>query len=399
MEDWKTRITQIRPVEKQASDPEQACLVLIYPAGAELGKRYELAGAKEIVIGRGADCDIQVDRDSVSRRHAKVTRAGAGWSVSDLGSTNGSYVNDAQITQYSLRDGDLLKIGNAIFKFLVGGNIETAYHEEIYRMTIIDGLTQAYNKRYFIENLEKEIPRCTRHQRPLSLVMFDIDHFKKINDEHGHLTGDYVLRELARRVRTRVRKEEVFARYGGEEFALTLPETSREQSVKVAEDLRAPGRRRSRSTSRAITSPVTISLGVGTTVNEVARRRVHQDGRRQPVQSQARRPQPRRRLTLTLRNRRALDVRRGAGRRRIGRAGCVDAAIDADGVELAAAVGCGERAGRLAAACSSSPAAGSAACSLPRRIAARRSTSCQHGMTWPFSAHDGTSLTDVEPSG
>ena len=93
-----------------------------------------------------------------------------------------------------MRDGDLLKIGNAIFKFLVGGNIETAYHEEIYRMTIIDGLTQAFNKRYFVENLEKEIPRCTRHQRPLSLVMFDIDHFKKINDEHGHLAGDYVLR-------------------------------------------------------------------------------------------------------------------------------------------------------------------------------------------------------------
>jgi diguanylate cyclase (GGDEF)-like protein len=269
MEDWKTRITQIRPVEKPASDPEQACLVLIYPAGAELGKRYELAGTKEVVIGRGGDCDIQVDRDSVSRRHAKVSRSGTGWVVQDLGSTNGSYVNDAQITQYGLRDGDLLKIGNAIFKFLVGGNIESAYHEEIYRMTIIDGLTQAYNKRYFVENLEKEIPRCTRHQRPLSLVMFDIDHFKKINDEHGHLTGDYVLKELARRVRTRVRKEEVFARYGGEEFALTLPETSREQAVKVSEDLR-----------RLVSAepfdfegdriPVTISLGVATIINEVA---------------------------------------------------------------------------------------------------------------------------------
>jgi two-component system, cell cycle response regulator len=269
MEDWKTRITQIRPVEKTASDPEQACLVLIYPAGAELGKRYELAGAKEITIGRGADCDIQVDRDSVSRRHAKVTRQGAGWMVQDLGSTNGSYVNDAQITQYGLRDGDLLKIGNAIFKFLVGGNIETAYHEEIYRMTIIDGLTQAYNKRYFVENLEKEIPRCTRHQRPLSLVMFDIDHFKKINDEHGHLTGDYVLKELARRVRTRVRKEEVFARYGGEEFALTLPETSREQAMKVSEDLRRLVSAESFD-FEGDRIPVTISLGVGTIVNEVA---------------------------------------------------------------------------------------------------------------------------------
>ncbi len=224
-DDWKTRVTQIRPVEKPAVDPEQACLVLIYPPGSELGKRYELRGTNEVTIGRGADCDIQVDRDSVSRKHAKVTRAREMWQVVDLGSTNGSYVNDAQITQCSLRDGDLLKIGNAIFKFLVGGNIESSYHEEIYRMTIVDGLTQVYNKRYFIENLEKEIPRCTRHQRPLSLLMLDIDHFKKINDDHGHLTGDYVLREMSRRLLGRVRREELLARYGGEEFAAVLPET------------------------------------------------------------------------------------------------------------------------------------------------------------------------------
>lgn len=268
-DDWKTRVTQIRPVEKASVNPEQACLVLIYPPGSELGKRYELAGSNEVVIGRGADCGIQVDRDSVSRKHAKVIRAGAGWQVVDLGSTNGSYVNDAQVTQCSLRDGDLVKIGNAIFKFLVGGNIESSYHEEIYRMTIIDGLTQAFNKRYFIENLEKEIPRCTRHQRALSLLMFDIDHFKKINDEHGHLTGDFVLREMSRRVRTRVRKEEVFARYGGEEFALVLPETEREYAMKVAEDLR----RLVGSESFDFEGdhiPVTISVGVATTINEIA---------------------------------------------------------------------------------------------------------------------------------
>jgi diguanylate cyclase (GGDEF)-like protein len=237
-DDWKTRVTQIRPADRPVIDPEQATLVLIYPPGPELGKRYELAGYDEIVIGRGADCTIQVDRDSVSRKHAKVNRVDQKWEVSDLGSTNGSYVNDAQITKCMLRDGDLLKIGNAIFKFLTGGNVESSYHEEIYRMTIMDGLTGAYNKRYFLENLEKEIPRCTRHHRPLSLLMFDIDHFKRINDEHGHLTGDFVLREMSRRVRTRVRKEEVYARYGGEEFALVLPETTLEQSMKVAEDIR-----------------------------------------------------------------------------------------------------------------------------------------------------------------
>src|SRR5690349_422817 len=123
MDDWKTRITEIRGPAKPEGASGQACLVLIYPAGADLGKRYELAGL-EIVIGRGADCDIQVDRDSVSRRHAKVERAGQGWRVVDLGSTNGTYVNDNPVSERTLDDGDLVKIGNAIFKFLTGGNIE-----------------------------------------------------------------------------------------------------------------------------------------------------------------------------------------------------------------------------------------------------------------------------------
>src|SRR5262245_45202143 len=131
MDDWKTRITQIRPVEKQKGTAEQACLVLIYPPGAELGRRYELSGTAEVTIGRGSDCDIQIDRDSISRKHAKLNYTGGQWHVADLGSTNGSYVNDGQITQSSLRDGDLLKVGNAIFKFLVGGNIESSYYEEI----------------------------------------------------------------------------------------------------------------------------------------------------------------------------------------------------------------------------------------------------------------------------
>src|SRR5204862_137857 len=124
-----------------------------------------------------------------------------------------------------LRDADFLKIGAAIFKFLSGTGVEASYYEEIYRMTIVDGLTGAYNKRYFLEFLEREIARCARYRRPLSLLMFDIDHFKAINDKHGHLTGDYVLRELSRRLLARVRREELLARYGGEEFAAVLPET------------------------------------------------------------------------------------------------------------------------------------------------------------------------------
>ncbi len=158
--------------------------------------------------------------------------------MEDLGSTNGSYINDVPVDRSPLRDGDFLKVGAAIFKFLTGQGIESSYHEEIYRLTIIDALTGAHNKRYFLEFLDREIARCTRYGRPLSLLMFDIDHFKKINDDHGHLTGDFVLREMSRRLLKRIRKEELLARYGGEEFAAVLPETGHPGAMEFAEQIR-----------------------------------------------------------------------------------------------------------------------------------------------------------------
>ena len=158
--------------------------------------------------------------------------------VEDLGSTNGSYVNDVPVQKSALRDSDFVKIGAAIFKFLTGSGIEASYHEEIYRMTIVDGLTGAHNKRYFLEFLEREIARCARYRRPLSLLMFDIDHFKSINDAHGHLTGDFVLREMSRRLLGRIRREELLARYGGEEFAAVLPETDNNGAKIFGEQIR-----------------------------------------------------------------------------------------------------------------------------------------------------------------
>jgi two-component system, cell cycle response regulator len=259
--EWKTRITKIQAAKPQGSNDGEACLVLIYPPGADLGKRFPL-DRQEFVLGRGTDCDIQVDRDSVSRRHAKVfLRDGTTWVVQDLGSTNGSYVNDESIQQAPLRDGDFLKIGAAIFKFLTGANVEMSYHEEIYRMTIVDGLTGVHNKRYFLEFLDREMARCARYGRPLALVMFDIDHFKNINDQHGHLTGDYVLKEMAKRLSTRIRRDELLARYGGEEFAAVLPETGRVGALEFGEQLRAIVAREPFE-FEGDKLPVTISVGV-----------------------------------------------------------------------------------------------------------------------------------------
>ncbi|MFN7135594.1 MAG: diguanylate cyclase, partial [Myxococcales bacterium] len=191
----ETRITKVSPLLRNLADSGECCLVQIY--GPELGKKYPLL-ADEIIAGRDIGADILVDLDNVSRRHCKfATRDGRVY-LTDLGSTNGTYLNDEEIrAEVALRSGDLVKVGGAIFKFLYGNNVEALYHEEIYRMTISDGLTQISNKRYFLEYLEREMARCHRYGRPLSLLMFDVDHFKRINDEYGHLAGDYVLRELA----------------------------------------------------------------------------------------------------------------------------------------------------------------------------------------------------------
>ena len=234
-----TKITRVTDLAMQATS-EEACLVQIY--GPSLGKKYVLEKGSETTVGRGEQTTIVLELDNVSRRHCTVFSKPDGCWLRDDGSTNGSYLNNVEVRSESLlRSGDLIKVGGAIFKFLYGGelgSIEAQYHEEIYRLTIIDGLTQTYNKRYLVEFLDREMARCGRHGRPLSILLLDVDHFKKINDGFGHLAGDYVLRELAQQVKTRIRREECFARYGGEEFVLVLPETGHDNTVYLAEKLR-----------------------------------------------------------------------------------------------------------------------------------------------------------------
>ena len=214
----------------------QACLVVFY--GANIGRRYFLDRPEQI-IGRSESANIQVDQDSISRKHCKIVNSAGRFTLFDMGSTNGTFVNDEAAEERELRDGDVIRLGQTIFKYLSGSNIESKFHEEIYRLTTIDGLTQAYNKRYFQETLERELNRSQRYGRAMSLVMFDIDHFKQINDTHGHLAGDYVLRELANIVSQNIRREDVFARYGGEEFSLILPEVELEGAAQVCEKLRS----------------------------------------------------------------------------------------------------------------------------------------------------------------
>ncbi len=253
-----TVVTVISKISERPTNPNSA-LVLIH--GLDLGRKYDLSLTKT-VIGRSSKSDIQVDQESVSRSHAEIHADGTTVMISDAGSTNGTWVNDEMITgAVELRNGDLIKIGRTIFKYIAGGNIETAYHDEIYRLTTVDGLTQVFNRRYFEETLEREISRCRRYERELCLILIDIDRFKHINDTWGHLAGDFVLKHLASAVKANVRKEDIFARYGGEEFALLLPEIELKRGLATAEKLRKlVSEERFRFDNQDI--PVTISLGI-----------------------------------------------------------------------------------------------------------------------------------------
>lgn len=259
--DEKTRVTQV--VQRPPADDGATndCLVVIYTKEPGLlGKRFVL-DKNPIRIGRGADNTIVLEGDSVSRRHAHLERRTNGWFVVDDNSTNGTYLNEEQINREALlNNSDRIKVGPTILKFLSGADAEAKYHEEIYKMTIVDGLTQINNKRFLYEALEREIIRARRHERDLSVLMFDIDYFKRINDQYGHLAGDYVLRELARVVQERIRRDEVFARYGGEEFVILLPETGLDGATALAEDVR--GRVGDHNfTFQNERIPVTISIG------------------------------------------------------------------------------------------------------------------------------------------
>jgi diguanylate cyclase (GGDEF)-like protein len=257
----ETRVTKISSLKEQLATPVDAecCIVQIH--GPELGKKYALE-EHEFTIGREEGNHIVVDLDNVSRRHAMIIRRQGRMFVKDLGSTNGTYLNDQEVTQETpLRSGDLIKVGGSIFKFLTGDNVELQYHETIYTLTIVDGLTGVNNKRYFLEYLEREMGRCHRYGRPLTLMMFDIDFFKKINDVHGHLAGDYVLRELAQTIKRMVRKEQCFARYGGEEFSLVIPEDGLEKARVFAEKIRQTIEEKQFVFENQVI-PVTLSLGV-----------------------------------------------------------------------------------------------------------------------------------------
>ena len=236
--------------------------ILIQIYGPKLGERYSLDG-DVATIGRDLGNNIVLVDESVSRNHAKIERTTRGFVLEDLDSTNGSRVNDDSIKSCLLKSGDQLQIGSFILKYIGSGNVEAVYHEEIYRMMITDGLTGIANRRKLDEALENEFLRAKRYGRPLSIAILDADHFKKVNDTHGHIVGDFVLKKLATLFQQNIRREELLGRYGGEEFVVVMPEVDSSGAFQLAEKLRKTVESTVFKSGEA-ELPITISVGVAT---------------------------------------------------------------------------------------------------------------------------------------
>lgn len=257
----------VAEVVAQSRNSLAASLVNIYPPNAH-GGLIQIP-QKRFIIGRERQADLWIDDPSISRQHAALERTEQGVQLVDQGSTNGSYVNDVRVTSTLITAGDQLRFGNHIFKVLGANDLESQFLEAVYTRMVRDGLTGAYNKRYLADALDREINRAERHHRPLSLAVLDIDHFKSINDNHGHLIGDEVLKEFSRRLLALIRQDDIFARYGGEEFVAVFSETTLAHAHSAAEGFRAAISDTPFTTSAGVL-PITVSIGVAAIIDSGA---------------------------------------------------------------------------------------------------------------------------------
>jgi diguanylate cyclase (GGDEF)-like protein len=263
-EESSTRLTDATvamPIPVQPREGRTRALLTVI-AGPNAGRAFSVR-AGETVIGRGKEAHVRVDDAGASRAHARVlVLEDEQYILEDLGSTNGTFVGGLRIDRVELRSGDRIYIGpNVSVSFAVLDSQAELMTHQLYESAMRDTLTRAHNRRYLIERLGSEIAYARRHVTRLALIMFDIDHFKRVNDTHGHLAGDEVLREVAALVSRLIRAEDVFARYGGEEFVVLARGIEHENATRFAERIRSAVERLEIPAEDTVLR-VTISAGV-----------------------------------------------------------------------------------------------------------------------------------------
>ena len=251
----------------KAAAPVRDRATLTVVSGPNAGAIYSLL-SEESVIGRGKECTLRIIDSGISRRHATILRRAPGkYVVADLGSSNGTSVGGVRITgEHPLAEGDRVGVGpNIELRFGFTNEAEEVALRRLYESSVLDALTGAYNRKHFEERMAAEVAYAKRHSTPLSLLMFDLDHFKRVNDTYGHLGGDHVLRTVGGLVKRTLRVEDVFARYGGEEFAIIARGIDVDKAYLFAERVRITVETAKIEFNRLLV-PVTVSLGVASLV-------------------------------------------------------------------------------------------------------------------------------------
>jgi two-component system, cell cycle response regulator len=224
-EEASTRATEATiqmPLPPGPRQTPRALLTVV--SGPNIGRVFSVHDGEETVLGRAKEAHVRIDDAGASRAHAHIVSAGAGkYVLEDLQSTNGTFLAGKRIEKAELSSGDRINIGpNVVISFsILDAQAERLAHQT-YESSVRDPLTRAHNRRYLVERLASEIAYAKRHSSRLSLILFDLDHFKRVNDTHGHLVGDEVLREVSALVSRLIRTEDVFARFGGEEFVILV---------------------------------------------------------------------------------------------------------------------------------------------------------------------------------
>lgn len=261
--------TVVTAIHKISPEAETKRAYILFLTGPLVGKIHLLEDGTTS-LGRSNDIDIVINDNRISRHHITLHTSGDKVQIEDLGSTNGTYVNGHRVKGLTeLHDGDKVQLSSdTIFKFAWQDKTENIFHKELYKMAVLDPTTALYNKRYFMERFLEEFSLARRSKTPLSVLLMDIDFFKKVNDTFGHLAGDLVLQQVGQLLKQMTRHEDVVARYGGEEFIVMLRGSDEESAYQTAERIRKhvekfafefEGKR----------IPVTISLGLCTLPQDV----------------------------------------------------------------------------------------------------------------------------------
>jgi two-component system, cell cycle response regulator len=258
----KTFVTKPKPKGERRKG------VFTVMSGLNAGQLLPIPVGKVVTLGRSSECTFAFDDVSLSRVHAQVMHISDEYIFHDPGSTNGSFVNDARMSgPHTLRDGDRVQLGSdTILRFSLIGAAEEEAMRRVYEAAMRDGLTGVYNRKHMDERLSAELAFALRHNTHLTIILLDIDFFKKVNDNYGHLGGDIVLKEVAQRLGNLLRSEDLLARYGGEEFLIAARGIDLRGGHQLAERLRLAIAQTPFDVGNQQRISVTISSGVASLV-------------------------------------------------------------------------------------------------------------------------------------